>query len=100
VIARRASIALTALALAALLAACGEKTVEADRAEETVTEFVSAETGFDPTDMECPEDVEATEGESFECTFTGPEGPYVADVTIESVDGDDARFAIETRRAD
>jgi hypothetical protein len=93
-------VALACLGLAVAAAGCGEKTVEADKAEETITEFVSTETGFDPTDMECPDDVEAKEGESFECTFTGPEGPYVAEVRIDDVEGDDARFTIETRRAD
>jgi hypothetical protein len=97
---RRASLAIASLALVLALAACGEKTVDSDRAADTVTDFVSTETGFDPTDMECPEDVEAKVGESFQCTFTGPEGPYVADVRIDEVDGDDAKFAIETRRAD
>ena len=48
--------------------------------------------------MSCPEDVPAEEGEEFECEFTGPEGPYVASVRIDSVDGDDANFFIRTRR--
>lgn len=88
-----------AVALALLLAACGEKTVDATEAEETVAGVIADETGFEAEDMSCPEDIKAEVGEEFECEFTGPEGPYVASVTITEVDGDDATFEIESRRA-
>ncbi len=94
----RAGIALTLASLALGLAACGEKTIDAASAEQTVTDFVTEESGFEAEDMSCPEDVPAEEGEEFECEFTGPEGPYVASVRIDSVDGDDANFFIRTRR--
>ena len=96
---RRVGIAIAVLALLGV-AACGEKTVDADAAARTITDFVERGTGFSADDVECPEDVKAEVGETFECTFTGPEGPYVAAVEITEVDGDDARFQIETRRAD
>ena len=80
--------------------ACGEETVDADSAADTVTDFVSEQTGFEPDDVECPEDVKAEEGERFGCSFTGPEGPYEASVEITAVDDDDATFRIETRRAE
>ena len=87
-------------ASAVLLVACGEKTINADRAAETVNNFVSDRTGFEPSDVECPEDVEAKVGETFECTFTGPEGPYRAEVRVSEIDGDDAQFSIRTHRTD
>jgi Domain of unknown function (DUF4333) len=94
-------LALTAaVALALLVAACGEKTVDASAAEETVTGLIADETGFEADDMSCPDDVPAEVDEEFECEFTGPEGPYVASVTITEVDGDDAVFQVESRRAD
>ena len=97
---RLASTAILGLVLALAIAACGEETVDAGRAADTISDFVSKETGFEPDDVECPDDVEAAVGETFECSFTGPEGPYDASVEITSVDGDDATFAIETRRAE
>ena len=92
-------IASAALVLLLGLAACGDKTVNADAAATTITDFVEQETGFRADDVECPDDVKADVGETFECTFTGPEGPYEASVEITEIDGDDARFQIDTRRA-
>lgn len=92
---RLAAIAIASLALG--LAACGEKTVDTGNAEQTITDFVSDETGFEPKDTSCPEGVKAEVGETFECSFTGPEGPYVAFVEITEVDGEDAIFQIRTR---
>ena len=97
---RRAGIAIAALALLLGAAACGEETVDAGSAAESITDFVERETGFVPDDVECPDDVKADVGEMFQCDFTGPEGPYVADVEITEIDGDDAIFRIETSRAD
>ena len=96
---RRVAIAIASLALLLGLAACGEKTVDPDAAATTIGDFVERETGFSADDVECPDDVKAEVGETFECTFTGPEGPYEASVEITDVDGDDAEFAIQTRRA-
>ena len=96
---RRVGIAIAALALLLGLAACGDKTVDADAAATTIADFVEQETGFRADDVECPDDAKAEVGETFECTFTGPEGPYVALVEITEIDGDDARFQIDTRRA-
>lgn len=88
---------ITILALALALAACGEKTINAQNAADTVDRTVTEKTGFEPTDTSCPEDVKAEVGETFECSFTGPEGPYVAFVRVTEVDGDDAIFFIRSR---
>jgi hypothetical protein len=87
-------------ALALFLAACGEKTIQTDAAERTVVDLIAEETGFEADDMSCPEDVEAEVGATFDCTFTGPEGPYVASVEVTEVDGEDAVFQVDSRRAD
>jgi hypothetical protein len=47
--------------------------------------------------VSCPDDVEAKVGQTFECTFTGPDGPYTADVEIKQVEDEDVLFHIETR---
>ena len=92
--------AITIAVVVMALVGCGEKTINSDRAEETVSRVVEEKTGFEPTDMRCPSDVEAKTGGTFECEFTGPEGPYTASVTIADVDGDDATFQVISKRSD
>jgi hypothetical protein len=85
--------------LAALVAGCGsEKTIRPEGAEKSVVDLVSRQTDFRPTDVECPSDVEAKVGEKFECSFTGPEGPYTAFMEVRKVDGENVIFRIDTRR--
>jgi hypothetical protein len=85
------------VSFAVLLAACGKTTVKSDSAEDSVVQVVSKQTGFHPDDVSCPDDVEAKVGQTFECTFTGPDGPYTADVEIKQVEDEDVLFHIETR---
>ena len=96
----RVCASLIVIALALFVAACGEKTIQTDAAEETVVNLIAEKTGFEAKDMSCPEDVKAEVGATFECTFTGPEGPYVASVEVTEVDGEDAVFQVDSRRAD
>jgi hypothetical protein len=86
--------------LAIVVAGCGsEKTIRPEGAEKSVADLVSRETGFRPTDVNCPSDVEAKVGEEFECSFTGPEGPYTALMEVRKVEGENVVFRIDTRRA-
>ena len=85
------------ISLAVGLGACGEATVDSGSAEDSVVEVVAKQTGFHPEDVSCPDDVEATVGQTFECSFTGPDGPYTANMEIKQVEGDDVLFHIETR---
>ncbi|KUI19007.1 hypothetical protein AU193_07195 [Mycobacterium sp. GA-1285] len=78
---------------------CGS-TIKPERAAQSVVNLVSEQTGFTPTDVTCPEGVEAKEGTKFECTFTGPEGAeYTANMRVTKVEGDDVEFYIETAPA-
>ena len=43
--------------------------------------------------------IDAKVGGEFDCTFTGPEGPYKAHLKITSVDGEKVGFDIKTSRA-
>ena len=95
----RLSLIPACIALAFALAACGEeKTVRADGAADTLTDFVSRNTGTVPKDVRCPEGVEAEVGERFDCAFTGPEGAYQAAMEITAVDGERVDFKITTSR--
>jgi uncharacterized protein DUF4333 len=84
----------------AVLAACGSgKTIRPEGAEKSVVGVVSQQTGFRPTDVDCPSGVDAKVGKRFECSFTGPEGPYTAFMEVRKVDGQRVLFKIVTRRA-
>jgi hypothetical protein len=90
------SIALVAL----VLVGCGsEKTIRPEGAEKSIADLVRRDTGFRVTDAKCPSGVDADVGERFECSFTGPEGPYTAFMEVRRVDGEDVLFRIDTRRA-
>ena len=87
------------LAVATLLAGCGRTSViEASGAQRAVAQLVSSRTGFRPTDVRCPSGVPAKAGGTFECHFTGPDGPYTAFMRIADVHGTRVDFDITTRR--
>ncbi len=73
-------------------------TIRPHATEQTVADFVFKQTGFRPTDVRCPSGVQAKVGSTFECHFTGPDGPYGAQVRITSVHGQRAIDYIVTRR--
>jgi hypothetical protein len=88
----------TIIYLVVLLTGCGVGTIRAHATEQTLADFVSKQTGFRPTDVRCPSGIPAKAGSTFECHFTGPDGPYVAHVRITSVHGQRAVDYIVTRR--
>lgn len=75
----------------------GKKTIEAGSAAKAITDVETQQTGFTPTDVTCPSGVEAKVGMTFNCHFTGPDGPYTAYMTVTKVDGSRAEFDIKTR---
>lgn len=85
--------------LALLFVGCGDttSTVVPEEAAKTVVRVVDEQTDFRPTDVECPSGVEAEVGGTFDCHFTGPEGPYVAHMKILDVEGERVDFRIVTR---
>jgi hypothetical protein len=86
-------------AVAVQLAGCSKATIKPDGAAKSVTDLVSEQTGFKPTDVSCPSGVEAKVGVEFECHFTGPEGPYTAHMKVTKVSGQDVVFDIKTQRS-
>lgn len=93
----RTALVATMVALAVLISGCGS-TIKPEGAAQSVVDLVKKQTGFTPTDVQCPEGVEAKVGTTFECKFTGPEAKeYTADMRITKVDGDDVEFYIETK---
>jgi hypothetical protein len=83
--------------VAVLITGCGS-TIRPESAAKSVVDLVKKQTGFAPTDVKCPDGVEAKVDTKFECTFTGPKGAaYTADLRITKVEGEDVEFYIETR---
>ena len=85
--------------VAALLAGCGKSTIKPHGAEKVVVNVVSGQTGFRPTDVRCPSAVEAKVGVTFDCHFTGPEGPYTVHMRIRKVKGERVVFSVRSRRS-
>ena len=85
------------MCLAVVLAGCGVSTIRPRATEQTITDFVVKHTGFKPTDVRCPSGIRAKVGVTFDCHFTGPDGPYVAHVRITSVHGERVVDYIVTR---
>ena len=91
----------TAIAcLAVVLAGCGGSTIREHATEQNVAGFVFSHTGFRPTGVRCPSGIPAEVGRTFACHFTGPDGPYTAQVRITSVHGEEAIYYIVTRRSE
>ncbi|MFV9636384.1 DUF4333 domain-containing protein [Mycobacterium neumannii] len=96
----RPAVVILLVSLGVALVGCGS-TIKPEAAAQSVVDLVSEQTGFTPTDVKCPEDVEAEEGAKFECTFTGPEGAaYTANMRVTKVEGEDVEFYIETAPAE
>ncbi|WP_234904342.1 DUF4333 domain-containing protein [Mycolicibacterium frederiksbergense] len=95
----RTAFAVIGAAVAMLLVGCGS-TIKPEGAAQSVTDLVSKETGFTPTDVACPDGVKAEAGTEFECTFTGPDGDYVAGVKVTKVEGENVEFYIQSKLKD
>jgi hypothetical protein len=80
------------------LASCGASTIKPEGAAQSVVNVVSQQTDFKPTDVKCPDGVEAKVGGSFDCTFTGPDGNYLAHMKIDKIEGDQVSFDIKTEK--
>jgi hypothetical protein len=85
-------------AAALSLAGCAAPTITPDGAAQSVVNVVSQQTDFKPTDVKCPDGVEAKVGESFDCTFTGPDGDYLAHMKIDKIEGDLATFDVRLEK--
>jgi hypothetical protein len=80
------------LALAA--AGCGTKTIDHSSEVDLVNKQL-AQDNLEAKSVKCPDDVEATEGDSFKCDVTltnGRTGTYT--ITIKNVEGDNASLQV------
>jgi hypothetical protein len=93
----RLGAALVIGAAALQLAACGASTITPEGAAQSVVDLVSEKTDFKPTDVKCPDGIEAKVGQEFDCTFTGPDGDYTAHMKVLKIEGEQVLFDINTK---
>ena len=71
-----------------LLGACS-KTLEMDEVESQIKTGIEQQTGATVTEINCPDEVEAKDGDTFDCTVTADDGSEATvEVTQTSDDGD------------
>lgn len=75
------------------------KTISADSAQKSVADFIAQNTEVTASNVKCPDSTEAKVGTEFDCTFTAPDGNYVAHLKITKVDGTNVQYDIESKRA-
>jgi hypothetical protein len=85
--------------LAIIFVAADTKTIGASKAAKVLADGVSEKTGYTPTDVTCPSGVEAKVGATFDCHFTGPDGPYTSHMRVTKVDGDYVEFDMKWSRS-
>ena len=79
-------------AIAALVAACGEKKVEKAELEEQVKKALAAKVGQEPKAIRCPGDIAAEVGARTRCTLVADDGELDVDVRLTAVEGDDVKM--------
>jgi hypothetical protein len=86
---RKSLAALTTAACAlALLAGCGENTIDTDDLESEIQTDLAESAGVEPKEISCPEDIVAEEGRKFECELTAPDdSTAVVEVTLTDDEG-------------
>ena len=67
------------------LAGCGEKTLDVSQIEEQITPEVESQTGAKDVQVDCPDDVEAEKGGTFECDLSA-QGGIEASVNVTQED--------------
>jgi hypothetical protein len=92
--AKSAALIAVLAALAAAGAGCGEDTLEPESAVDLVNKALNQQ-GVKAKSVECPDDVEAKEGQTFDCTVTLPNGNTgTFTIEIEKVESDTASLRI------
>ena len=82
-----------------LLSACdasvgvGERVLDSAEVEAEVVNQLEAEVGERPESVDCPDEIEAAEGETYRCTLTAEDGSTIG-LTLTMTD-DEGNFDIE-----
>ncbi|MDT9592074.1 DUF4333 domain-containing protein [Nocardioides zeae] len=96
----RLALALTAAGAALALTACSAGSVESDDVEDKISSELTQQTGTEPDEVDCPEDLDAEEGATMTCVLTAEDGSTIdVDVEVTEVDGNDVSFDIQVADA-
>lgn len=88
--------AVVVVSAALLLSGCSAK-ITPEGAAKAVTDLVAEQNDFTPTDVTCPDGVEAKVGVTFDCEFTGPDDDvFVAHMKVQRIEGEMVLFEIAT----
>lgn len=87
----------SAVVLAA--AGCGEDQIDTAKAEDEIARAIASQTGLAVESVECPDDVEAERGGTFECTATGANGGEAKVQVSQTDDEGNIRFQAPDLRA-
>src|SRR5688572_28592629 len=94
-IGRACATTVAALALGLGVAACGEEVVEQSEVQDEVSRLVEQQAGEKPKSVECPEHLTAEKAEKMNCTVDAGGQKLNVEVTVTSVEGDQANFNVE-----
>jgi uncharacterized protein DUF4333 len=83
----RIALTLAALALAVPLAACGTETIDTGKVEDEVVKGIENQTDAENVKVDCPDDVEAKKGDTFECEVSAAKSRG-ATVSVEQTSDD------------
>ncbi len=88
----------TTAVLSLALAGCGQEVIDEQDLEQEAKRVITAQAGEEPKSIDCPGDLDAKKGEKMTCTLVAQDDSKVdAVVTVDSAEGDDARFTVELK---
>lgn len=99
VISPRAAGAMALPILAAVAASCstgGDDAVSREDVQENVADELEQLTGERPSEVDCPDDLDAEEGATMRCTLAADDGSSIGvTMTVTEVDGDNVQWDIQ-----
>jgi len=81
----------------ALLAGCGEKTVQGSQVAQRVTEGLARQVGQGPAAVKCPEKIVAKAGQKARCTIVGSDGSEIGMTVTMKDDQGKFDYAVDNK---
>ena len=91
---RTASSIVAVMAAALFLGACS-KTIDIPKVESEIKSGILTQTGISVLSVDCPDEVDAEEGNTFECTAVGEDGSTATVEVTQTSDEGDIRWEVQ-----
>ena len=91
---RKATWIVAVLAVVFALGACS-KTLDIDEIEDQISTGIEEQTGAQVSEVDCPDEVDAEEGDTFDCTVTAEDGTEANVKVTQTSDDGDVTWVIE-----